>query len=234
MPRTRVNGLPDKRATSSPFNACKTLEDPEDAIKAGILAQSGSGRRTLFKQTELTTDQSKQLARLVGMPADVFREEVASRLQAIIDRLTERLHAEADELPVGSLAINIGILTDKYLLLRGIAAPTTVNQTNIQINGVDRSSAMGLLSNRRKPADAISSLPAALPAPQPPITVDLSSTPIKDRELVSVSHSDSSRTVWDGQPVIANDLQDSFAPKGNIEQLVPSDTEKREMFQENG
>lgn len=53
---------------------------------------------------------------------DQFKEQEGRRCFAVADRLLDRLEDEVDELPPGSLAINIGILMDKGQLLTG--APT--------------------------------------------------------------------------------------------------------------
>lgn len=202
MPRLRKDGQPDRRAETAPEAPCKTLSDPEQAFKAGVLAEAGNGRRIIEGGTTLTEHQSAQLARLVGMPPEVFREQVAARLQAILDRLSARLFEEVDKLKPESLAINFGILSDKYLMLRGLSSPTTINQTNIQINGVDRSQAMAQLGNTRsQPKEQPQQ---ALSAPRHTEAWDVQPLPVKAKEMALADGPGEQPAVFDSWNGVGN------------------------------
>lgn len=125
------------------------FENIEQVAKATIMAQAGNGRVVVQRASQLTEWQSAQLTAMVGMPAESFRDMIGARIQAILDLLTARLHREVDKIPPTALAVNIGILSDKWRDFRGIAQPSVVNQTNIQINGVDRLSALAMVTNQR-------------------------------------------------------------------------------------
>lgn len=195
MPRIRKDGQLDRRAETAPLNAVKVL-DPEQSFRAGLLAEAGNGRRIIEGGTNLTEHQAAQLSRLVGMPADQFREQLAARFQAILDLLSARLFESIDQLAPKELAVNIGILTDKYSLLRGISAPTTINQTNIQINGVDRSQAMAQLGNTR--AQPKEQPQQALQAARHTHVLDLTPSPTKAKEMVLANGSIDLEDVLDG------------------------------------
>lgn len=91
----------------------------------------------------------KRLVRAENMSAAEFQATQTAKLQRIAAKLADRLEAEAGELPTTSLAINIGIISDKLRDLGAIAPPTVTNQTNIQINGMDRAALVQLLSGKR-------------------------------------------------------------------------------------
>ena len=92
--------------------------------------------------------QAQRLARAEDLAPLEFQAAQTRKLQRIVSKLADRLEAESGELPVTSLAINIGIISDKLRELGG-PVPTVTNQTNIQINGLKRSDLLGLLSGQR-------------------------------------------------------------------------------------
>jgi hypothetical protein len=93
----------------------------------------------------------KRLTRAENMSAVEFQQTQTAKLQRIAAKLADRLEAECGELPATSLAINIGIISDKLRDLGANAAPTITTQTNIQINGMDRAALVQLLSGKRAP-----------------------------------------------------------------------------------
>lgn len=91
----------------------------------------------------------KRLTRAEKMDVSEFRQHQKERMQRIATKIADRLEAEAGELPVTSLAINLGILQDKIRDLDAGSVPVVTTQTNIQINGMDRNGIVALLSGKR-------------------------------------------------------------------------------------
>jgi hypothetical protein len=93
----------------------------------------------------------KRLVRAENMTAAEFQATQTAKLQRIAAKLADRLEAECGELPATSLAINIGIISDKLRDLGATAAPAVTNQTNILVNGMNRAALVQLLSGKRAP-----------------------------------------------------------------------------------
>lgn len=208
MPRLRKNGQQDGRSSSSAINAIKPVDDPLKVIQAAALAQLGQTQVDIAAQSGLTPGQARYISALSGMEPDKFREAVATRIAGILDLISARLEKEYRFIKVDNLALNIGILIDKYHTLRGISAPSTVNQVNVQINGVDRAAAMALLSNQR--SGQAQPMPApAKPQPKP----------------VHVAEPAPAPDPADATPVVDTQSQDSFPvaqTKQEQEQVIPS------------
>ena len=146
--------------------------------------------------------QAQRLARAEDLAPLEFQAAQTRKLQRIVSKLADRLEAESGELPVTSLAINIGIISDKLRELGG-PVPSVTNQTNIQINGLKRSDLVSLLSGQRigKPTNAsrcddvtlkgtfAKVVPAIISrqrqAPPAPIDLDVSSLSVNAESTVS-------------------------------------------------
>jgi hypothetical protein len=91
---------------------------------------------------------AETLAKAEDMGAAEFQANTGRKLQRVITKLVDRLEHEAQDIPLGSLSLNVGILVDKLATLGGGGAPIA-NQTNIQINGLSRAELAGLLTGQR-------------------------------------------------------------------------------------
>ena len=75
--------------------------------------------------------QAQRLARAEDLAPLEFQAAQTRKLQRIVSKLADRLEAESGELPVTSLAINIGIISDK---LRELGAKRVVQLEGISEN----------------------------------------------------------------------------------------------------
>lgn len=91
---------------------------------------------------------AETLARAEDMGVAEFQANTGRKLQRVITKLVDRLEHEAQDIPLGSLSLNVGILVDKLATLGGGGAPIA-HQTNIQINGLSRADLAGLLTGQR-------------------------------------------------------------------------------------
>lgn len=95
--------------------------------------------------------QAQRLARAEDMETPVFLAAQTRKLQRIAAKLADRLEAECGDLPLTSVAINLGIVSDKLRDVGAIAAPAIHNQTNIQVNGLSREDLSLVLMGKRLP-----------------------------------------------------------------------------------
>ena len=105
----------------------------------GILDAAGDGK------------QAQRLARAEDMETPAFLAAQTRKLQRIAAKLADRLEAECGDLPLTSVAINLGIVSDKLRDVGAIAAPAIHNQTNIQVNGLSRDDLSLILCGKRLP-----------------------------------------------------------------------------------
>ena len=95
--------------------------------------------------------QAQRLARAEDMETPAFLAAQTRKLQRIAAKLADRLEAECGDLPLTSVAINLGIVSDKLRDVGAIAAPAIHNQTNIQVNGMSRADLALILCGKRLP-----------------------------------------------------------------------------------
>jgi len=77
------------------------------------------------------------------LPPEQFKKLIASKLQVIVNQLADRLHDEADNMPLSKLPLAFGILQDKLLLLQGEATVRT--QKTITVSHQDFNSILNAL-----------------------------------------------------------------------------------------
>ena len=156
----------------------------------GILDAAGDGK------------QAQRLARAEDMETPVFLAAQTRKLQRIAAKLADRLEAECGDLPLTSVAINLGIVSDKLRDVGAIAAPAIHNQTNIQVNGMSRADLALILCGKRVP----SKTGARQNLPTPRVVFPQSSTPPLNRQRATAP----TPTPVDVSPVSVN--AESIAP----------------------
>jgi len=135
---------------------------------------------------------------IVNGELDQFKEEEGRRCHAVADRLLDRLEDEVDKVPVGSLALNIGILMDKAQLLTG--APTARIQHDHTLGVAEVS-------------DYIDSLPSVTPVHPEVSTAQKGGADLADVEVIERT-ADSQSAVSDTSP---EERQENWKENGRNE-----------------
>lgn len=123
----------------------KVTLDPERMLQAATEVVLGSTESEAAKRIKVRHESVAKMRQLTSMSNIEFSDRLASNLDNICDLLTERLRDEVENMPITHLSISFGILNEHRMKLRGQSTPAASHVTNIQINGVDRSSALALL-----------------------------------------------------------------------------------------
>lgn len=133
---------------NSPETGRKPSPIPLDtAVEAAALSiVENQGRSLLAENCGLSVGDARKIRAITGLTPAEFNERVAAKIDTLLDAYLDRLNNEFDDVPLTHLSISFGILNDHRMRLRGLSTPQASHVTNIQINGVDRGSALALLS----------------------------------------------------------------------------------------
>lgn len=151
--RLKADGTPDRRAFTSKFHAIGHGKPPkllsaEQAVAAVSDVLGGMPLQTATVKAGLSRDDRDKIAKLVDCTPEEFQSRLADRMENILEALSKRLEQNTSKIKYRDLCIQIAILTDKLTALRGSRAPQATHVTNIQINGLDRASALKMLAPR--------------------------------------------------------------------------------------
>lgn len=159
--RLKADGTPDRRAFTSKMHGRKMAPLPaEQAIAAVSDVLGGMPLTTAAAKNGLSERDRDKIAKLVECTPEEFHSRLADRMENILEQLSQRLEKNTSKIKYRDLCIQIAILTDKLVALRGSRAPQATHVTNIQINGLDRASALKMLAPRAAlPAEPINVSP---------------------------------------------------------------------------
>ena len=121
----------------------------ENAIRQVL----GQPQHQVARETALGEAQSRRVGTICGMEITDFREMIRRTGQAVLAEIEATAIEDIRAMKPFQRQLVYGIRMDKYRDLTGGNAPTTVHQTNIQINGADRATALAALSGRTRTAD---------------------------------------------------------------------------------
>lgn len=140
---TIAHGQPNKSSQLQP-NEVIRLTNGRRRAALGLVTKPRSVVAEVLDMAD-AGPKERRLTRAQDLSAVEYREEQRKKLQRVLTSLADRLEKEVANLPTTSLAINIGILSDKLQALDAVSPAPIANQTNIQINGLDRASIVTLL-----------------------------------------------------------------------------------------
>jgi hypothetical protein len=164
-PTLRKDGQIDRRSVTAQANGAKNGEQatkkikPDDLIEAAQRVIAGTSEERMRCDFSLSHAQAKFLMATAGLTAEEFRDRLAARMENAISLCLARILESVNEFELRDLSVTFGILNDHLLKMRGYNTPSIINQTNIQINGMERSAAMAMLSGKGNMLKNGSSLP---------------------------------------------------------------------------
>jgi hypothetical protein len=120
-----------------------------------------------------------------GLAPEEFRARLAERMEAVIAQIIVRLEERVGDMAPRDLPFAFGILNDHLMKTRGFGAPITLHQTNIQIQGMDRTNALAMITGKRSAADGHTPKPVRTSrpaAPSVPISGPLDAGSVNDAD----------------------------------------------------
>lgn len=155
-PTLRKDGQIDGRSRTSAANGAKgehpgkplTTLEPENLLLAAQECLKQAHHRAPKWDLQLTDRQARFLLKTSGLTREEFRDRLSEEMDIALSLLISKIIEDVNSLEPRDRPIAFGILNDHQMKMRGYATPTTINQTNIQINGMERNAAMAMLSGK--------------------------------------------------------------------------------------
>lgn len=94
--------------------------------------------------------QMRQLQQWTNLSDSEFAERINAESKVTIGLLLQKIREAIPEMSASQAGINYGILSDKRLNQSLAPQPTTLNQTNITVNGFSKQDLKEMLSGRKR------------------------------------------------------------------------------------
>lgn len=142
------------RGGGRPIGLMQPIQAPTEVIVDSVVElTAGIPPKKVAEKHSIPVNDVRRLQTLVGLTPQQYFDAIGNRLEPVLDDLIQLLHKKTKDALKGEgmdtlqqVAVSLGIVQTHLSGIRGQAKPTSVHQTNIQINNLSRADAMKFLN----------------------------------------------------------------------------------------